>query len=76
MIEEVTAAVETFSDAAICGSEGSRMLTASVPVAASMASTAICGMVEAACGSGGALSIAAVWSAMAVPVLDYMMYII
>ena len=39
---EVTAALVTFSDAAICGSEGSRMLVASVPVAASAASTAIC----------------------------------
>ena len=68
MIDAVTAAVETFSDAAICGSEGSRMLMASVPVAASMASTAICGMVEAVCGSGGAVSMAAVWSAMGAPV--------
>ena len=32
---EVTAALDTFSDAAICGSDGSRMLVASVPVAAS-----------------------------------------
>ena len=38
---EVTAALVTFSDAAICGSEGSRILVASVPVAASAASTAI-----------------------------------
>ena len=43
---EVTAAVVTFSETAICGSEGSRMLVASVPVAASPASTAICNAVE------------------------------
>ena len=39
---EVTAALVTFSEAAICGSDGSRILVASVPVAASPASTAIC----------------------------------
>ena len=39
---EVTAALDTFSEAAICGSEGSRILVASVPVAASAARTAIC----------------------------------
>ena len=30
---EVTAALDTLSDAAICGSDGSRILVASVPVA-------------------------------------------
>ena len=49
---EVTAALVTFSDAAICGSDGSRMLVASVPVAASAASTAICRTVEEASGRG------------------------
>ena len=66
---EVTAALLTFSDAAICGSDGSRILVASVPVAASAASTAICTTVEEASGRGLA-SIAMVWSAMErVPVL-------
>jgi DhnA family fructose-bisphosphate aldolase class Ia len=45
---EVTAALDTFSDVAICGSEGSRILVASVPVAASAASTAISAAVEEA----------------------------
>ena len=61
---DVTAALVTFSDAAICGSEGSRMLVASVPVAASAASTAICSTVEEASGRGRLASIATVWSAM------------
>ncbi len=42
VMADVTAAVVTFSEAAICGSDGSRMLVASVPVAASAARTAIC----------------------------------
>src|SRR5258705_12914113 len=63
---EVTAAVDTFSDAAICGSEGNRILVASVPVAASAASTAICAKVEETSGSG-AVSIVTVWSAMEAP---------
>jgi hypothetical protein len=63
---EVTAAVDTFSDAAICGSEGNRILVASVPVAASAASTAICAKVEETSGSG-AVSIVMVWSAMEAP---------
>ena len=54
MIAEVTAALETCNDAAICGSDGSRMLVASVPVAASAASTAICAEVEAASDRGAA----------------------
>jgi hypothetical protein len=45
VIAEVADAVDTFKDAAICGSDGSRMLVASVPVAASAASTAIDGRV-------------------------------
>ena len=36
MIDAVTSAVDTRSDAAICGSEGSRILVARVPVAASV----------------------------------------
>ena len=44
--------VDTFSDAAICGSDGSRILVASVPVAASTASTAICRTVEETSGRG------------------------
>ena len=64
MIAEVTAALVTFSDAAICGSDGSRILVASVPVAARPARTAICRTVEDASARGGA-SIAAVWSVMA-----------
>jgi hypothetical protein len=44
-IAEVADAVDTFKDAAICGSDGSRMLVVSVPVAASAASTAINGRV-------------------------------
>src|SRR5258708_2237354 len=63
VMAEVTAALLTFSDAAICGSDGSRMLVASVPVAARPASTAICTKVEEASGRGAA-SIAMVWSAM------------
>ena len=64
MIAEVTAALDTFNETAICGSDGSRMLVASVPVAASPASTAICSTVEEASGRRLA-SIAAVWSVMA-----------
>src|ERR1700712_1041023 len=63
VIAEVTAALVTFSDAAICGNDGSRMLVASVPVAASSANTAICTTVEEASGRG-AVSIATVWLAM------------
>src|SRR6185437_11628225 len=63
VIAEVTAALETFRAIAIRGSEGSRMLVASVPVAASAASTATCGMVEAA-GCGGTIA-ETVWSVMA-----------
>ena len=63
---EVTAALDTFSDTAICGSDGSRILVASVPVAASPASTAICRTVEDASGRAGWRRSLAVWSAMAV----------
>ena len=66
MIAEVTAALVTFSDTAICGSDGSRMLVASVPVAARPASTAICRAVEEASGRG-LTSIATVWSVMGFP---------
>ena len=62
----VTSAVDTSSDAAICGSDGNRMLVASVPVADSAARTAICRKVEETSGRGVA-SIATVWSAMGVP---------
>ena len=66
---EVTAALDTFNDTAICGRDGSRMLVASVPVAASPASTAICRTVEEASGRAVASS-AAVWSAMEIPDLN------
>ena len=66
VIADVTAAVDTFSETAICGSDGNRMLVASVPVAASKASTAIWTTVEGASRAGTA-SIAAVWSVMRVP---------
>src|SRR4249920_198326 len=68
VIAEVTAGVDTFSATAICGSEGSRMLVASVPVAASNARTAICKTVDDASSlAAGGATIATVWSAMAVP---------
>ena len=56
MIAEVTAALDTFREAAISGSEGNRMLVASVPVAANAASTAICMKVEEA-SRGAAASV-------------------
>jgi len=67
VIAEVTAALDTCNDAAICGSDGSRMLVASVPVAASAASTAICAELEAASGRGAADIVEMVWSAMGTP---------
>src|SRR5258705_2466226 len=67
VIDDVTAAVETWSDAAICGSDGSRILVARVPVAASTASTAICRKVEETCGSGAVSIVATAWSVMAAP---------
>src|SRR3954462_4314087 len=73
---DVTAAVETWSDAAICGSDGSRILVASVPVAASAARTAICRKVEETSGSGAVSIVATVWSVMEAPREYYMMYII
>ncbi len=66
MIADVTAALDTCSETAICGSEGSRMLVASVPVAAKAASTAICRTMELVSGSG-VVSIVTVWSAMKAP---------
>src|SRR5712671_870346 len=64
---EVTAAVDTFSDAAISGSDGSRILVASVPVAASAARTAICRKVEETSGCGAAATVETVWSVMGAP---------
>ena len=64
MIADVTAALDTFSDAAICGSEGSRILVARVPVAASAASTATCASVEATSARGAADIVETVWSVM------------
>jgi hypothetical protein len=64
---EVTAAVDTFRATAICGSEGNRMLVASVPVAASAARTAICANVEETSARGVAAIIATLWSAMEAP---------
>ena len=66
---EVTDALETFRDAAICGSEGSRMLVASVPVAERAARTAICRKVEDTSGRGAAVIVEMVWSAMEAPVI-------
>src|SRR5215468_1451562 len=68
VMADVTAEVDTFSATAICGKEGSRMLVASVPVAANDARTAICKTVEDASSlvADGA-SIATVWSAMVAP---------
>src|SRR5665213_2734908 len=60
-------AVETWSETAICGSDGSRILVASVPVAASAASTAISEKVEDACGRGAAAMAATVSSVMQAP---------
>src|SRR5258708_10232485 len=74
--DDVTAAVETWSDAAICGSDGSRILVARVPVAASAARTAICRKVEETSGSGAASIVATVWSVMEAPGEYCMMYII
>ena len=76
MIDAVTAAVETCSDAAICGSDGSRILVASVPVAASAASTAICRKVEETSGRGAVSIVETVWSAMEAPGQYEMMHII
>ena len=76
MIDAVTSAVETCSDAAICGSDGNRMLVASVPIAASVASTAICAVVEAVSGRGTASIMETVWSAMEAPGQYDMIHII
>ena len=67
MIAEVTAALDTFRDAAICGSDGKRILVASVPVAASIARTAICRKVEETSGRGAAATAETVWSVMEAP---------
>ena len=73
---EVTAALVTFSDAAICGSDGSRMLVASVPVAARPASTAICRTVEEASGAGAGVDRDGLVGHGGFPVLYDMIYII
>jgi len=73
---EVTDALETFRDIAICGSEGNRMLVARVPVAESAARTAISAKVEEASGRGAAVIVETVWSAMETPVGYGMIYII
>src|SRR5258707_15339596 len=73
---DVTAALDTFKDAAICGSEGRRILVASVPVAASAARTAISAKVEETSGRGAAAIVETVSSAMAAPGEYDMMYII
>ena len=62
---EVTAALDTFSDAAICGSDGSRMLVASVPVAASAGQHRDLQDGRGDLRRGALASIAAVWSVMA-----------
>src|SRR5689334_14058029 len=68
VIADVTVGVETFSATAICGRDGSRILVASVPVAANDARTAICQTVdEASFLLAGEASIETVWSAMVVP---------
>src|ERR1700704_5066025 len=70
VMADVTAGVDTCSAAAIGGREGSRMLVASVPVAASEARTAICRTVEEASSAGtGEASIATDWLAMVLPVV-------
>jgi hypothetical protein len=68
VIAEVTSAVETVSDAAICGKDGNRILVASVPIAASAANTAIWREVEETAGLGAAAIVETLWSAMAAPV--------
>src|ERR1700704_6941273 len=75
VMADVTAALDTFRDAAICGSDGSRILVASVPVAASAASTAISAKVEETSGHGAASIVATVWSAMEAPAHFDMMHI-
>src|ERR1700704_5419870 len=67
VMADVTAALDTFRDAAICGSDGSRILVASVPVAASAARTAICRKVEETSGRGAAATVETVWSVMGAP---------
>src|SRR5258708_23823391 len=76
VMAEVTAALDTFSDIAICGSDGKRMLVASVPVAASAARTVISAKVEETSGRGAAGIVETVSSAMAAPGEYDMMYII
>ncbi|GLH80208.1 hypothetical protein SSBR45G_51170 [Bradyrhizobium sp. SSBR45G] len=58
---DVTAALVTFRETAICGSEGSKMLVASVPMAARRDMIAI-GRAPEVVARGGAESIASHWS--------------
>src|SRR5260370_15947787 len=67
VIAEVTAALDTFSDAAICGSDGKGMLVASAPCAANAAKTVISAKVEETSGRGAAAIVETVSSAMAAP---------
>jgi hypothetical protein len=67
VMAEVTDALDTFREAAISGSDGSRILVASVPVAANAASTAICRKVEDTSGRVAAVMLEMVSSAMVFP---------
>ncbi|CAN7743974.1 hypothetical protein LJR220_002144 [Bradyrhizobium sp. LjRoot220] len=60
---DVTAALVTFNEIAICGSDGSKMLVASVPVAARTERTAIGRALETGTSSAAVL-IVSLWSAM------------
>jgi hypothetical protein len=60
---DVIAALVTFNDIAICGSDGSMILVASVPVDASAARTAICKAPETG-ARGGAVATASLWWTM------------
>jgi hypothetical protein len=66
VIADVTAAVDTCSAAAIGGSEGNKMLVASVPSAANPASTAIW-ETAAACSPGVTLIVELASSITGVP---------
>ena len=60
---DVTAALVTFKEIAICGSDGSKILVASVPVAARTERTAIARPLETGT-SCGTLLVVWHWSAM------------
>ena len=74
MIDAVTSAVETRKEVAICGSEGSRMLVASVPDDASAARIATRREVEVAVSPWAAPE--TVWSVTASLICFWMIYII